>query len=160
MSENDPIRLGEQPDQTLQFIHRLREGVGVGAVHTWRGEIVPPIRADLLCHLPPPAGNGNGAEEWRSRFRVGLCYYRQGPGFVQIKDVRDHDTAATFVIDTPALLTGFLRCLEPTPLADLTLDQQEAAEALVNERLLLRLGDHVLTLPYRMKRWPVPAPLV
>lgn len=147
----------DEPTAALQVIADVRDAMSAGRILGWRAETIPPAAAPLLWHLPPPSGVGQELRDWRARFRAGLCYYRRGPGFVQVKDVREPDDAAGIVLDQPAVLGVFSRCLRPTSLADLDPAEGDAAEALLAERLLLRIADEVLVLPYRMRRWPVPA---
>ncbi|MDF5754395.1 DUF5825 family protein [Spongiactinospora sp. TRM90649] len=132
----------------------LRDGLSDGDTPRWRVAGLPEAQVPLLLHLPPPESADGPHDRWRSGFRLGLCYYRRGPGFVQVKDVREPERSASFVLDVPELVEVFLRCLRPTRAADVDPD---AAGALLDERLLLRLGDRLVTLPYHMRRWPVPA---
>ncbi|MEV0326829.1 DUF5825 family protein [Micromonospora echinospora] len=98
--------------------------------------------------------------EVKSTFRLGLCYYRQGPGFLGVRDVRDPAESAVYVLDEPPLREAFLRCLTPQRLDDWPAQGQAAAEELIAEGLLLRRGGLAVTLPYRMRVWPVPATAV
>ncbi|MBM7790008.1 DUF5825 family protein [Tenggerimyces flavus] len=147
------IVLGQEPAATVRYLATLRDGLSAGKLPVWEGGLSPVLDLDLVCHLPPPTNH----PEWTARFRPGLCYYRHGPGFVEVKDTRTPATAARFVIDDPDLLSCFLRCLNPTPIAGLGPADTEAVEALVDERLVLRFDDTLLTLPHRMTRWPIPA---
>ncbi|TDD87139.1 DUF5825 family protein [Actinomadura rubrisoli] len=153
---SDWVRLGAEPAQTLSFLAWLRDRLSQGTIVRWRGTVAPSLAGHALYHLPPP-GDGEETADWRSRFRLGLCYYRRGPGFIQIKDVRDPGDSATFLLDEPVLVQTFTRCLAPRSLAGAEPAEREAIEALVDARLLLRLDDLVMTLPSHMTRWPVPA---
>jgi len=120
------------------------------------------LDADDLYHLPPPRQDGSADERvlrWQAAFRPGLCYYRTGPGFVEVRDVRRPADAARLTIDDQLLISVFTTCLSPTAAADLDADSLAAAETLLAERLLLRFADVLLTAPYRMRRWPIPAGL-
>lgn len=154
------IQLGERPDETAHFIAELRDHMSAGKYLQWRGTVTPSVATESLWHLPPPASTApDGAERikaWQTRFRPGLCYFRRGPGFVQIRDIR-FPAAASYTIDDEALLRIFTDCLEPRMLAELTQREREGVELLLSENLALRVGDHVVTIPYRMRRWPVPA---
>ena len=112
----------------------------------------------LLYHLAPPVDGGTSLDAWRARHRPGLCYYRRGPGFVNVKDVRSDATAARFSIDVGderddpiAVLEGVCRVDE------LSAPTRSLLEELDRERLSLRLEDSATLLPYRMRRWPIPA---
>jgi hypothetical protein len=78
-----------------------------------------------------------------------ICWLRD-----QVMDARDGSAWVRLTVHRPDLIETFLRCRAPTAVADLARD---AVETLLEERLLLMLGEQVVTLPYRMKRWPVPS---
>lgn len=142
------------PGAAVEAVAWLRDSLSEGHVPTWRASELPTAQMPLLVHLPPPETGGGEYNQWRSAFRRGLCYYRRGPGFVQVKDVREPGRSASFVLDVPEVIEVFLRCLRPTPVAEVDPD---AAEALLEERLMLCVEDQLVTLPYHMRRWPVPA---
>ncbi|MFF3615073.1 DUF5825 family protein [Streptomyces sp. NPDC002580] len=109
----------------------------------------------LLSHLHPPrrvTGLTDGDEAlhaWRTRHYLCKLVWRQGPGFVQIRDRRWGDLRR-FTADEPhyreaiALLDrGTERTAVPADvLADFTA-----------EHLVLRVGELVWWLPYRVSRW-------
>lgn len=144
----------DDPEAAAGAVAWLRDSLSEGELPRWRAVGLPAAQVPLLVHLPPPESGGDEHARWRSAFRRGLCYFRRGPGFVQVKDVRDPTSSAGFVLDVPEVIEVFLRCLRPTPATGVDAD---AAEVLLHERLLLRVGDQLVTLPYRMRRWPVPA---
>jgi uncharacterized protein DUF5825 len=147
------------PRTALALVRLLREASSLGVPVTWRGRIVDGIDARLLVHLPPPeAVPGEPVDpamvEWRERYRPGLCYYRLGPGFVFIKDVRTTSASARYKIET----VDELRTLEAVAeVASLAPPTQALLRDLEEEGLVLRLGDWATLLPHRMRRWPVPA---
>lgn len=153
------------PQRTVGFIAWLRDQHSQTTDVAWRAVVDPRIDAALLYHLPPPlpAVDG-GSPEWLARWwaahRPAMCYYRVGPGFIQIKDVRQATSAARFVLDEPELVDAFTVCLRPRRLDALAERQRHAVLALNVERLVLRVGDWVTTLPTRMRRWPVPSQVV
>jgi hypothetical protein len=151
------FRMGDSPRQTADFIAWLRDRMSEGLVARWHGEVIPSLTGPALHHLPPPQDDDDAIGVWRSRFRLGLCYYRRGPGFIQIKDVRDPSASAAFVLDDPLLIRVFTRCLVPTRMPEVAPDERGAIEALLAEGLMLQLEDLVVILPYRMARWPIPA---
>jgi len=136
--------------------------MGEGVVEQWAGSVPDYLDADDLCHLPPPFHDGFAGERvvlWEAAFRPGLCYYRAGPGFLEVRDVRRPADAARLTIDDHLLISVFTACLSPTAVVDLDASSLAAAETLLAERLLLRFDGVLLTAPYRMRRWPVPARL-
>jgi hypothetical protein len=156
-----PCRLSaDAPRRTLAVVRLLREAASDGVPVVWQGGIDHGIDARLLVHLPPPEPAAReesdaALAEWRQRYRPGLCYYRLGPDFVFIKDVRRPGAAARFRLD--GVVDAF-RSLEA--LVDVaTLDPVTLGvlEDLENEGLVLRLGGVATLLPNRMRRWPVPA---
>lgn len=155
------VRLSaDEPCATLAAVRLLREAAADGLPVTWNGSVGDGIDPRLLVHLPPPqaaVSESNAADgaEWRRRYRPGLCYYRLGPDFVFVKDVRTSGDAARFRLD--GVVDAF-RALEAV--IDVTsLDSSTLAllEDLDGEGLVLRLGDLATLLPSRMRRWPVPA---
>ncbi|TVL89355.1 DUF5825 family protein [Streptomyces sp. SAJ15] len=108
-----------------------------------------------LNHLQPPqdlAGPTGATEalaEWRHRHYLCKCLWRQGPGFVQIRDRRWGDLRR-FTVAEPeyqeaiALLEDGVpaRRVDPEILADLR-----------SERLVGEVGELVWWLPYRVRRW-------
>jgi Family of unknown function (DUF5825) len=156
-----PVALGAEPRSTALFVAFLRDSATYLTRVEWRGTLADTVDPALLHHLPPPLDLGAGSDEvvarWRARYRYGACYYRCGPGFILVKDVRVAASAARYTLDDPVLVATFLRCREPTALNALTDEQREAASLLHAERLVLRMADVVVGLPIRMLHWPIPA---
>ncbi|MFD5436549.1 DUF5825 family protein [Kitasatospora sp. NPDC127067] len=122
-----------------------------------------------LHHLPPPAPQDPGTAdpsgaaeaepalaEWRSTYAYGRFYYRQGPGFLQVRDRRDPDASARFALDHPDLVATFRACLTPTALDDLSSTGREAVSVLASEGLVLVTRGWAVTLPPRIRHWTVP----
>ena len=152
------------PHATLTFIAWLRDRHTDAVEVSWPAVVDPGLDTTLLFHLPPPAPapEARGVDavwRWRAAHRPAMCYYRVGPGFIQVKDVRQAETAARFVLEDPSQIGAFTRCLEPCRLTNLAPGERAAARMLVGERLLLQLDDWVTTLPSRMRHWPVPSHL-
>ncbi|HEX4815082.1 MAG TPA: DUF5825 family protein [Nonomuraea sp.] len=152
------------PARASKFIAWLRERQSEAENVVWHAHVDPALDPTLLYHLPPPlsvAGHqAPSPHPWLAAHRPAMCHYRMGPGFILVQDVRQPSTAARFELDEPALIDAFTHCLRPRQLTDLDGNRREAALALVAERLALRLGDWVTTLPTRMRRWPTPSPVV
>jgi hypothetical protein len=161
---NDIITLDPAaPHRTAACIARLRD------LHTeltdvvWYASIATEFDVMSLVHLPPPQPDGGrsaAVAHWRATHRPAMFHYRVGPGFIEVRDTRQAVSAARFVLDDPVLLDTFTHCLQPHRLTDLSSDAQGAALTLLDERLLLRLDDWIVTLPNRMRRWPVPSQIV
>ncbi|MDG4824884.1 DUF5825 family protein [Asanoa sp. WMMD1127] len=155
----EPIVLAADP-ATLTFLAWLRDQHSATTAVAWRATVDPALDTAPLHHLQPPEPVGPLPAEvarWRASHRPALRYYRRGPGFIQVKDVRRPSAGARFVLDHPPLIEAFDRCLAPTRLSDLAEPHRRAAEALVDEQLLMLVDGWALTLPYRMRRWPVPS---
>jgi uncharacterized protein DUF5825 len=44
-------------------------------------------------------------EEWRSAYHPGKCFYRRGPGFLEVRDRRSGELSR-FVIDDPTYVAA------------------------------------------------------
>lgn len=147
----------------MKFIAWLREATSEATDVVWRANIDVDLDVPLLYHLPPPAAADGPAEvlarveAWRDAHRPAMCYYRVGPGFIQVRDVRVPQRAATLQLDEQALIDAFTCCLQHRRLRSLTPDQQTAATRLRDEGLLIEVDGWVTTLPSRMRKWPVPS---
>jgi hypothetical protein len=137
------------------FIAWLRDQLGAGTVVDWSGDVPATIDTTSLHHLPPPRESADprvGA--WRAAFRPALCYYRNGPGFMEVRDLRRPGDAVRMTITDERLIDTLRRCAAPVPASEL---DQAILDLLTSEHLVLRVANLVLTAPYRMTRWPVPA---
>jgi hypothetical protein len=141
----------------------LRELQSVGAVVRWHGA-VDGLDANDLVHLPPPEPLASGSSPalsravqwWRLRHQYGLFYYRQGPGFVSVVDRRRPAEAQRYVVHDPAFLDVLRAGLNGEPMTRHDSPAAEAAmEVLREERTVLPFGDLLVTLPCRIRRWPV-----
>ena len=156
-----PVALvDEEPLGTLGALRVLREAEALGVPVRWRGTIGAGIDAASLVHLPPPECSNDEAtdaiaDEWRRQHRPGLCYYRIGPDFVFIKDIRVPSTGARFRLD--GVVARFRALESVVDVADLDADTAGLLVDLEAEQLVLRLGPYATLLPNRMRRWPVPA---
>lgn len=116
-----------------------------------------PTNLDLsaLHALCPPSALSNAPHDlvaWHREFRFGLLFWRSGPGFVSVRDGRN-GAVSEFTISDAAYLEVFHACQKAC-----SVDQVPAAEAgrLIADRIVLKTGSFLLTLPYRMKYWPIP----
>ncbi len=155
----EKLVFGGNPLRAAHAVRLLRDNCCLGRPVRWRGRAAGVFDVGALVHLPPPEELTNApgaAEEWRERHRYGLFYFRVGPGFILVKDQRNMTEAARFVIDDPDIVDVFKQSLAPTMLSRMGKRQLQAAQMLCDEGLLLRTGDVVVTLPARLRRWPVP----
>ena len=149
---------------TLEFIRFLRDATGHGVRVLWGGWCDPELPLDQLVHLYPPEytlkGPADGlVERWRQSYRYGLLYWRQGPGFIKIKDARPfpgNPVKVTF--GDPRLLSAFGRLEEPVDLAAYHEDWWPSAIDTFHQTHLCFASDGMgIRLPYRMRVWPIPA---
>ncbi|MFB4316632.1 DUF5825 family protein [Actinomadura sp. 21ATH] len=153
------LEIGDDPEATVRAVVWLRDLVPTGRRVAWRGRAGGGIDLSLLHHLPPPVELGpdtdakEAMEAWARAYAFGSLHYRMGPGFLQVKDVRDAASPVQTVLEDPALIDAFTACLTPAAVRDV---EAPALRDLVRRRLVLRVGDLAVTLPYRLGRWPVP----
>ncbi|KOV66934.1 DUF5825 family protein [Streptomyces sp. MMG1121] len=156
-------------DEIARIIALLRECSSTGARVIW-SLVLGARQLDLiprLDHLPAPetitvAGRGTtSAGEWRSARNFGLLHFRKGPAFLSVVDERP-ESCDRIIIDDPATTEVFLQGLEGCAWTELTRDPRHAAAArdLAAKGLLLRVGDHAVTLPVHMRAWPLGAALL
>jgi hypothetical protein len=116
----------------------------------------------VLNHLYPPT-ELTGADQamemldlWRAKYYFCKCIYRAGPGFLQIRD-RRWENLARFTVDDPRYLEVVDQLRAGAPAEQVPVD---VAQALLAENLVLRVGELLWFAPYRVRRWPVPSPVV
>ncbi|MFE1754457.1 DUF5825 family protein [Streptomyces anandii] len=120
---------------------------------------LPPERAahqwKVLSHLHPPRTltgpeDAEGAlHAWRTRHYLCKLVWRQGPGFVQIRDRRWGDLRR-FTADEPRYRDAVARLDTGVHHTDVPAD---VLREFTDEHLVLRLGDLAWWLPYRVSRW-------
>jgi hypothetical protein len=155
----DPLPLASGRPATAAAVALLRDCATAALQVRWSATAEPDLDSSLLHHLPPPAAPAGSPAlaAWRRAYRYGSCHFRQGPGFVRVKDARDRAGPPVLLLaDHPDLVATFLRCLDPTPLAELDATGRAAVDLLAAERLTLLAGGMVVTVAHRMRRWPVP----
>lgn len=157
---HDEVKLGADAHATMTFIAFLQTCLAQNVEVRWTALVSGGLDTSPLHHLwPPTTIDGAPPEQlhaWRATFRYGLCYFRQGPDFILVKDARIAAAQVHLVIDHPDLLAAFLAGHTPQRHSTLTATQREAVGVLSEENLVYRLDDLLLTLPTRMRRWPVP----
>jgi hypothetical protein len=137
----------------------VRDLTAWGIVVSWTVRLPEGMALPLfLGHLFPPVrvlGAAQGdeiADVWRRKFTFAKCFWRQGQGFVEVRDRR---TARhqRLVIDDDGLLAA-LPVLADGPRIDRV--DPPVRDWLRGSGLGLRVGDHVWWAPYRIRRWPSP----
>jgi hypothetical protein len=156
----EPVVAGESVDEDLGLLRFLREATSHTLRLDWTLAGRPLVEPRNLTHLVPPTlGVDPDAvacvEAWRAAYRYGAFYYRRGPGFVTVKDVRpDGETAHLTIEDDSA--EQFLILAEATSVAELDAAGIDALGDAVEFGLAVRGVETLLLLPFRMRRWPVP----
>jgi hypothetical protein len=149
---------------TVHALTLIRDLTSWGLAVDWQLEIgvSEPEKWRSLRHLYPPTTLTGPAEadaalaQWSANFFVGMCTYRQGPGFIQVRDHRSGPLRRYTLDDAPhreamhSVLHGDTRDSLPA----------EAYANFVAADLIGAVGDLVWWLPYRVRRWPHPAMLV
>ncbi|MBT2407839.1 MULTISPECIES: DUF5825 family protein [unclassified Streptomyces] len=166
----EPVDLSALPGHVIvRIIALLRECSSIGAQVTWSLTLAPE-QLDLiprLDHLPAPEritvlGQGTpSVDEWRSASNFGLLYFRKGPKFLSVVDQRP-ESSGEIIVDDPTVIDVLLQGLEGCTWADMTRNPGHAAAAryLVDKGLVMRVGDHCVTLPVHMRSWPLGAALL
>jgi hypothetical protein len=114
---------------------------------------------NLIIHLNPPeliSGVRNAAAmlaAWRSGYFFHACIHRRAPGFIQVRD-RRYGQLSRITIDEPDYLAVINAIQSPAPAAGLPEGIVADLEA---ENLVGRIGGLVWWVPYRVRRWPMPA---
>jgi len=154
------------PKESVDFLRFLRDCISYGLHVRWQGQIEESLSVRLLSHLTPPHQVMTLSKEpaldlWRTYHRYGLCYWRQGPRFVLVKDTRPEIEAARFILDNPVMYGMFLELMQASTVEQCCKDSvtQEALHTLVEENLVLQLHEWVVALPYRMQYWPILSPV-
>lgn len=158
----EPIAvLSGQPDasQSIPVLSFVRELTSHGMEVDWRARLVPDSpQWWVFGHLfPPSVLEGPGGDEllarWRSRYHVGRCFLRRGPGFVQIRDRRHGGLRRLTIADGE-----YLAAIEAL-LADRGADSvpDQVVSVFEKQNLAVRIGGDVWWAPYRLQRWPLPS---
>ncbi len=155
-----PVPAGRDLDEDLRLLRFLREATCWTLRMDWTLGGRPLVEPRDLVHLVPPSdGAGSDAEAcaaaWRAEYRYGLYYYRQGPGFVTVKDVRPGGTTVHLTIDEDSA-AQFRALADATVVDGLDADTMAALDDAVDYGLALRGREAMVLLPFRMRRWPVP----
>lgn len=152
----DAVRLGSD----VAALGLLRELAAWGVCCDWALVAdVPAVDWRQFSHLPPPSsatGDGIDLEEWRSAYFPGRCLYREGPGFVQIRDRRS-DSLELYTVDEPGLVAAIR---DMSTGSDPDAAHPNAAELFTEDGLIVSAGRLRWWAPGRVRRWPIPAMIV
>jgi hypothetical protein len=141
----------------------VRELTSLGIAVDWRINLeAATFGWKVLSHLYPPT-ELTGVDQtteildlWRAKYYFCKCVYRAGPDFLQIRDRRG-ENLARFTVDDPRYLVVIDQLLGGAR-ADCV--PEDVAQALLAEELVVRIGALLWFAPYRVRRWPVPSPVV
>jgi hypothetical protein len=142
----------------LTIVTTMRDLMSAGSPMPWP-DAVPVDMLEHVVHLPPPSPGSDGASSsasWRRRYRYGLFYFRNGPDYITVRDMRKPDERAMFTLDDPHMVAVFRRCMRPVRAEQLDNAEHDLLAELVQEDLVLNHDDSYLTLPYHLNRWPIP----
>lgn len=153
------LPFGRSPAGDLALLRYLRDATSHAVRLRWRLGGLPCFPLHTHVHVVAPDGGVDDdttayAASWRASYRYGSFFYRRGPGFVTVKDVRPESEPARFTIDEGA--DHFLAMAGAHTLDDLAPQAQELVDTVAEVGLLLRVDRRLLVLPYRMRHWPVP----
>lgn len=150
----------DDAEASLELLRFLRDAASWGLRVRWSLRLGATVEAPSLAHLEPPM-DADGVPpgtfaRWRGGHRYGLCYYRQGPDFILVKDVRDSERPAYFVLDDVPLVEAFTTLLTPGRVEAMRPELRDAVDELRAERLILQLDEWAVVLPSRVRIWPIP----
>ncbi|RZS45087.1 hypothetical protein EV193_101973 [Herbihabitans rhizosphaerae] len=150
------VHFGQSAVRDALVLTVLREAMSNLVPVDWsaRGDLPWPSR--LVVHLPPPSvvdSESGGA--WRAEHRFGQCWYRVGPSFLVIKDVRPGRPKARTLV--PGEWTEAFLALASGDGVPRDEWQRVMLDRLVRARLAIMLDERGVVLPYRMCRWPIAA---
>jgi hypothetical protein len=155
-----PVRFGRDLDSDLRHLQWLRDATSHAIRLTWTLNGEPLLDHRDYSHLVPPSASaapGSVAEvaRWREEFSYGTFYYRVGPGFVTVKDVRPGGEHARMTISG----TDAERFIQLARSSQRHADDallEAALEALADAGLARYSKTAQAVLPFRIRHWPVP----
>lgn len=148
-----------EPAAVVRTLDLVRELTAWGIVVDWRVRLIDAAAYwPMLAHLYPPrevdgpVGADRLRSDWADGFFLGKCQYRQGPGFLEIRDHRA-GVLNRIVIDEPDYLAA-VDAVRGDPLAPGVAAAVMAD--LAAESLVLRVGGLHWWAPHRPRRWAQP----
>ena len=156
---HEPVLLSPDipPEVMVQSLRVLRDLTACHVDIVWYLGGSCALQATELCHLVPPTSGDDAkfVSFWKRLFKVGSFYWRNGPGFVTVKDTRESKTVL-LTIDDPLDISVFIKASQGYLSVGGTAEENESARALIAEGVILQVDNLLLALPYRMRHWPVP----
>ncbi|MEO3783977.1 DUF5825 family protein [Actinocorallia sp. B10E7] len=131
----------------LRALRLIRDLTSRAIAVTWRLSFEEVEDWRDLAHLFPPR---NAPDGWRSDYQFGHLAERRGPGLLQIRD-RRRPGLRRYTLTDPSDLAAVAAL---TPGCAATAVPETARDRLAALRLVLPVGNGLLWLPYRMRRWP------
>lgn len=154
----EPVDLAApaSPVAAVRALVLVRELTSRAVVVGWRLRLGPDLPWHLLSHLYPPTelagAGGDDLREWQGIFYLCRLVYRQGPGFVQVRDRRAGDLNC-LTIDEPDYLAAVEVLRDGAPVSAVP---GEILAAFAAEELVGVVGDLAWWMPYRVRHWPWP----
>jgi hypothetical protein len=161
---DEPVSLRSPDPRDLRALDFVRVATARGQLVRWHlragRRVYPRLTTHDLSHLQPPVSldgprSAERLAQWKSRFYIGRCVWRRGPGFVQIRDRRDGVlqrfdlVQPEYVHAVPLLEKQQTDAVDPGVLTSLRA-----------EHLVLDFGGLDWWAPYLIDRWPVPSMLL
>ncbi len=148
---------GDETRRTLKWLRLLRDCTACGLLVDWQaGEGVRQL-SPLLYHVTPPqCDEDERLASWRNIHRFGIFYWRSGPEFISIIDRRNAAEADQFTLETAEHRLAFTEAENVVSRSVLFDRYGTALTELEQEGLILSVSGWSLTLPFRMRHWPVP----
>ncbi len=153
-SFHDPLRVAGSVELIgaagIEFIDVLRTAASQVREVDWSSDHLTDDQARLFEHLPPPQGCSDAAARWRRLHAYGSLFFRQGPGFLSIRDQRSWLEPSAYKISDAALLSCIDLLQRPS--------RHVCAHCMVleDEFLAANSDGWRLFLPIRLRYPPVP----
>ncbi|QNP75338.1 hypothetical protein IAG44_42005 [Streptomyces roseirectus] len=153
-----PVDLTDESDAawTVRALSFVGDLTSLAVAVDW--QVRPAPGADTwipLSHLHPPtallgAPDADAAlRRWRDGYYICKCVYRQGPGFIQVRD-RRRGELRRFTIDEPEYRAAIGLLADGAPIAALP---TAVTDDFLQEELAARVGEFLWWMPYRVRRW-------
>jgi hypothetical protein len=151
------IRLDERdPAGATSWLAALRDAASAPVAVRWTGQVaLAPSLISNVVHLPPPAPTSAATQLWHDLHPSSALYYRRGPGFILIKDVRRSRRRMIITMDDPVELELFDHITRPVEIGLLTRFGSQLTEFL-DTGLACRAGNLVVGIATHLRRWPIP----